>query len=203
MAANAQIKLNNEIVQATASARSISITTSAFIPNTQYTLVVADNSLSDVAGNFVKAFSITLKQRQQFQETGTVFEAENTALTGDAAIVTSSAGYSGTGYVNTNTGNVSFTVQAAQAGYYNIWMRYQVSSAKTNDLYVDGKLAAGISFPASNAWSWPHKSGYAAAFCRFAYNCSCEKLGVYPTRLSENEFRCGWSLLRLILLLRL
>ena len=50
VAANAQIKLNNEIVQATASARSISITTSALIPNTQYTLVVGDNSLSDVAG---------------------------------------------------------------------------------------------------------------------------------------------------------
>ena len=153
VAANAQIKLNNEIVQATASARSISITTSALIPNTQYTLVVGDNSLSDVAGNFVKAFSITFKTAAAISETGTVFEAENAALTGDAAIVTSSAGYSGTGYVNTNTGNVSFTVQAAQAGYYNIWMRYQVSSAKTNDLYVDGKLAAGISFPASNAWA--------------------------------------------------
>jgi len=153
VASNAQIKLNNEIVQATASARSISITTSAFIPNTQYTLVVADNSLSDVAGNFVKAFSITFTTAAAISETGTVFEAENAVLTGDAAIVTSSAGYSGTGYVNTNTGNVSFTVQAAQAGYYNIWMRYQVSSAKTNDLYVDGKLAAGISFPASNVWA--------------------------------------------------
>ena len=153
VAANAQIKLNNEIVQATASARTISISTSALIPNTQYTLVVADNSLSDVAGNFVKAFSITFKTAAAISETGTVFEAENAALTGDAAIVTSSAGYSGTGYVNTNTGNVSFTVQATQAGYYNIWMRYQVSSAKTNDLYVDGKLAAGISFPASNAWA--------------------------------------------------
>jgi mannan endo-1,4-beta-mannosidase len=153
VAANAQIKLNNEMVLSTASARTISITTSAFISNTQYTLVVADNSLSDVAGNFVKAFSITFKTAAAISETGTVFEAENAALTGDAAISTSSAGYSGTGFVNTNSGNVTFTIQALQTGYYTVWMRYMVNSAKTNDLYVDGKAAAAISFAATNRWT--------------------------------------------------
>ncbi len=58
LASNPQIKLNNTVVTAVLSHRSLTITTT-LQPNTTYTLVVPNTAVSDVAGNFAKEITIT------------------------------------------------------------------------------------------------------------------------------------------------
>jgi len=152
LASNPQIKLNDSVVSATVSARTLTIS-AKLKSNTTYTVVVPNNTISDVAGNFAKEIKITFTTTASATIDGTVYEAENAALSGDAAIATSSGSYTGAGYVNTNSGNVTFTIQADQTGYYDIWFRYAVSAQKTNNLYVDGALATTITFPISSAWT--------------------------------------------------
>ena len=58
LASNPQIKLNNTVVTAVLSHRTLTITTT-LQPNTTYTLVVPNTAVSDVAGNFAKEITIT------------------------------------------------------------------------------------------------------------------------------------------------
>jgi len=149
LASNPQIKLNDSIISATVSARTLTISVK-LKSNTTYTLIVPNKAISDVEGNYSKEIKIT------FTTGGSVtgaYEAENATLTGDAIISTAQSGYSGTGYVNTNTGNVTFTVQVAETGYYDVYLNYISSAEKVNYLYVDGVQAAELSFVAASSWT--------------------------------------------------
>jgi len=118
--------------------------------NTAYTLKIPAKSVLDTDGNSAAEITLTFTTAKAADG---VYEAETAAISGDAAIATSTTGYSGTGYVNTNSGDVTFTVQAASEGYYDVYFRYISADQKTNDLYVDGNSAASITFPLSASWS--------------------------------------------------
>ena len=151
---NAQINLNGVVVSAKVSSSGYKLlVTAALKEATSYVLVVPDNVISDAAGNFAKAVTIHFSTIGFVNSDESVFEAESAALSGGAVVAKTVSGYSGTGYVNTNTGNVGFTTYAAQTGYYNVWFRYSASSQRIKDLYIDGTLATSIIFPASSLWS--------------------------------------------------
>jgi mannan endo-1,4-beta-mannosidase len=151
LSSSAHILLNDVAVPATVNSQTLTIT-ATLLAGTTYTLIIPANAISDASGNYSKEIRIT------FTTTGNpvdgVFEAEKAAISGDAALATTLAGYSGTGYVNTNTGNVTFAVQVARAGYYDLSFRYSTSgSEKINDLYVDGTKLASLTFNAVNVWT--------------------------------------------------
>lgn len=139
------------MVQASVQARTLTID-ATLEPATDYTLTIPDKTLSDVAGNFVKSFSLTFRTSNAITADGTILEAENASLSNGAAKASAIAGYSGTGYVNMNNGNITFNLNAAEAGFYRITARYSSGSPKTQDLHVDGQMAAGINFPQSAQW---------------------------------------------------
>ncbi len=152
LAANPQIKLNGVLVTATVNARTLTIS-AVLQPNTSYTLIIPANAVSDVSGNFAKEITLTFTTAKAITVEGTLYEAETATLAGDAAIAQTSVDFSGSGYVNTNTGNVTFTIQATEAGYYDIYFRFISNGQKVNLLYVDGKQAAEITFSNSSAWT--------------------------------------------------
>jgi len=147
-----QIKLNDSVVSTVVEARTLTIS-AKLKSNTTYKLVVPNKTISDVAGNFAKEITITFTTAASVTIAGTIFEAENATLSADAAISNSQSGYSGTGYVNTNSGNVTFTVQTSETGYYDVYLQYIASAQKINNLYVDGLQAAEITFPTLTAWA--------------------------------------------------
>ena len=147
-----QIKLNDSVVSTVVEARTLTIS-AKLKSNTTYKLVVPNKTISDVAGNFAKEITITFTTAASVTIAGTIFEAENATLSADAAISNSQSGYSGTGYVNTNSGNVTFTVQTSETGYYDVYLQYIASAQKINNLYVDGLQATEITFLTSNAWT--------------------------------------------------
>jgi len=154
LSSKSQISLNGEVISAKVSASGYKLLITASLKaGTSYTLVVPDNTISDVAGNFTKAITIHFTTFSSVSSDGLVFEAESATLSADAVVAKVQSGYSGTGYVNTNGGNVGFTIQVAQTGYYNALFRYSVLAQKVNDLYVDGSFATSISFPISASWS--------------------------------------------------
>ena len=149
LSANPKISLNNQVVLASVYARTLTVS-ATLEPATSYTLNIPDKTLSDVAGNFVKSFTITFRTSNAITADGTILEAENASLSNGAVVASATAGYSGTGYVNMNNGNITFNMNAAEAGFYRITARYSSGSPKTQDLHVDGQMAAGIYFPQSS-----------------------------------------------------
>jgi mannan endo-1,4-beta-mannosidase len=152
LSSNPQLKLNNQPVQGTTDARTLTIQ-ATLEPATDYTLTIPDKTLSDVAGNFVESFSISFRTSDAVTTEGTLLEAENAAISNGATIATTLAGYSGSGYVDMNNGNITFTIDAAETGYYRVTARYSSGGNKTQDLHVDGQMAGGIYFPQSAQWS--------------------------------------------------
>ena len=61
-----KIQLNDAIVTATASARTLVITPSALKHNTAYTLVIPNNAVSDIAGNFASEIKISFVTTDSF-----------------------------------------------------------------------------------------------------------------------------------------
>jgi len=147
----ANITLNNKTVVAKEDARSLIIETT-LEPSTQYVLNIPANAIANVAGNYMDAFSISFTTAAMLNNQGNVFEAENALLTGDAVKATTIAGYSGTGYVNTNNGNVVFAINVQQDGYYDVFLRYISGGAKSNDLLINNAMAANIHFSQIAAW---------------------------------------------------
>jgi dextranase len=86
------------------------------------------------------------------------YEAETAVKTG-VTTNTDHAGYTGTGFVDnfaTTDSGVSFTVNAATAGNYNLVLRYgNGGSTATRIVAVDGNQVAVPTFPAQGTWdSW-------------------------------------------------
>ncbi|HLP06224.1 MAG TPA: glycosyl hydrolase [Paludibacter sp.] len=151
LSSRATILLNDVAVPAVVNSQTLTVN-ATLSSGTTYTLVVPANAVCDVSGNYSKEIKITFSTKGTAQAEG-VYEAEAAALTGDAAIASAQDGYSGTGYINTNTGNVTFTVQAAETGYYDVFLNYTAAGQKVNYLYVDGTLAAEITFPTATTWA--------------------------------------------------
>lgn len=95
------------------------------------------------------------------------YEAESAVLSGGAAAAADHTGYSGTGFVggfiDSNKGNASatFNVNAAEAGSYNVTLKYANGSgaAQTLSLYVNGTKALQTSLPATANWdTWSTKA---------------------------------------------
>lgn len=151
LSTSAPILLNGVAVSGAVNAQTLTVS-ATLQSGTTYTLIIPANAVSDVSGNYAKEIKIIFTTTDN--PVDGVFEAEKAAISGDAAIATALAGYSGTGYVNTNTGNVTFTVQAATAGYYDLNFRYSTSgNKKVNDLYVDGVKLTSLTFDAVTAWT--------------------------------------------------
>ena len=148
---NHQIKLNNTVINATVDARTLIINTT-LLPGTNYILNIPANTILDVDGNAADEITLNFTTAKSVTPDGTIYEAENATLSGDASLAGSSAGYSGTGYVNTNAGNVTFTVNIPETGYYDLFFRYLVRDPKNNLLYVDGTMVADIYYPATTVW---------------------------------------------------
>ena len=66
LSATGQVKLNNQIVTATVSARTLTLSPQTLLPNTTYTLLISGNAVTDVAGNFAKEISISFTTIQSF-----------------------------------------------------------------------------------------------------------------------------------------
>jgi mannan endo-1,4-beta-mannosidase len=85
-----------------------------------------------------------------------IYQAETGTLTGTNTS-TATAGYTGTGYVTgfDATGDaVQITVNVVTYGNYRIYIRYRSPlGEKTQDLYVNGSLAANVVFPSGTAWA--------------------------------------------------
>jgi mannan endo-1,4-beta-mannosidase len=153
LASNANIKLNGVIVSVSVNSNTLVIN-AILKPSTSYTLLIPGTAIKNEAGNYAKEITLNFKTNQSVSTASTVYEAETATLTTDASVSTSLAGYTGTGFVNTNAGNVTFTIQAPQAGYYDVTLRYSTSnSKKSNDLYVDGTKIISLDFSAVNTWT--------------------------------------------------
>ncbi len=152
LSANPQIKLNGITVTASVSARTITINAS-LAAGTEYVLTIPAQTVFDDAGNSANEITVSFSTAQAISVDGTLYEAESATLTTDAATANSVTGYSGTGYVNTNAGNVTFTVQATETAYYDVYFRFTSSAQKVNTLYVDGTYAVDVTFATATAWT--------------------------------------------------
>ncbi|MFT3752480.1 MAG: glycosyl hydrolase [Paludibacter sp.] len=151
LSSTATILLNDVAVSATVNSQTLTVA-ATLSAGTTYTLIIPGNAVSDAAGNYAKEIKIIFTTKGVSNING-VYEAEKAVLTGGAAIAFAQGGYSGTGYVNTNAGDVTFTVQVTEAGYYDVLLNYMATAPKVNYLYVDGAQAAEISFPTTTAWA--------------------------------------------------
>ena len=80
------------------------------------------------------------------------YEAESATLTDDAKNV-NSAGVSGSGYANLNSGTISFdNVTAEAAGKYQLTLHYKADEFKSNYIKVNGTTAATVDFNATTGW---------------------------------------------------
>ncbi|RAV06470.1 S-layer homology domain-containing protein [Paenibacillus sp. YN15] len=88
---------------------------------------------------------------------GVLYEAENAALSGGAAIAQVNPGYSGTGYaggLNGPEAAVSFTVNAPQAGSYSVKLAYGAGTEDdgTLTMYVNGTRIKQADFFGLKQW---------------------------------------------------
>ena len=146
------IRLNGELVTATVTDSKTLTVNATLAAATSYTLVIPNTAIKNVAGNFAKEITLKFTTNQSVLKDITVYEAEKAKLTLDAALGTSLAGFTGTGFVNTNGGDVTFTVQVAKTAYYDLSIRYACTK-KSNDLYVDGTKLATLDFNAVSVWT--------------------------------------------------
>jgi len=152
LSSSAQIRLNEELVVGSAEHKELTVE-AVLLSGTEYSLVIPTNSIYDDAGNFTEEITIHFTTATVPVNTGTVYEAELATLSGGAEIASVLSGYTGSGYVNSGDGNLSFAVNAETAGLYSLAIRYSNSnSKKQNDLYIDGSKIASMTFAATSAW---------------------------------------------------
>eukprot|EP01097_Dermamoeba_algensis_P003984 TRINITY_DN2672_c0_g1_i4.p1 TRINITY_DN2672_c0_g1~~TRINITY_DN2672_c0_g1_i4.p1 ORF type:complete len:460 (+),score=89.32 TRINITY_DN2672_c0_g1_i4:596-1975(+) len=81
-------------------------------------------------------------------------EAESGTLSGGAVVETSTAGFSGRGYVGglTNSGDAVTVTVEVTAGLYELVIRYTSPGPKHNHLYVNDKYSQSIEFSTASSW---------------------------------------------------
>jgi mannan endo-1,4-beta-mannosidase len=146
------VTLNNQPVEVSVNQKNLQITATLSYA-TDYTLQIPADAISDAAGNFSKSITLTFKTASAVVFEGEIFEAENAQLTDGAAVETSISNFSGTGYVNTNAGNINFSIPIEEDGYYDIDLRFASAySEKTNSLFIDNQKLGAIVFPSQTFW---------------------------------------------------
>lgn len=98
---------------------------------------------------------------QAFAQTISQQEAETASYSGGANFESEHSGFSGTGYLggftDSNKGNakVSFSLNASQAGQYNLETRFSnaTGSAKSLSLYVDDQYIQQLNFGNGSNWA--------------------------------------------------
>jgi hypothetical protein len=85
-----------------------------------------------------------------------IYQGENASIVSGVTESTN-AGYTGTGYANTNNavGNyVEWTVTTSVAGSFNILFRYASVGDRPADIYVNGtKVISALAFPTTTVWT--------------------------------------------------
>lgn len=152
LTSNPQIKLNSTVVTAAVSGQILTVQ-AVLEAGKDYTLNIPYYTVLDLSGNSSEEINIHFYTAQSISADGEIYEAEKAAITGDAVVANSTKAYSGSGYINTNTGNVDFTVHVDKSGYYDVYFRYICGSQKINTLYVDGNSVVDVIFGANSQWS--------------------------------------------------
>lgn len=143
------ITFNNQLVEALAVGKSI-VLKPILEPNQTYTVRIPANTVKNSLGDFGEPviFSFT---------TGNllIFEAEEAARTPALNILTSSTGYTGTGFIgpfaNSND-QLTFNLSNLGAGNYNLYIRYSASGAKVCNVRVNGTPSA-LNLPSTTNFS--------------------------------------------------
>jgi hypothetical protein len=85
-----------------------------------------------------------------------IYQGESASIV-SGVVESTNAGYTGTGYANTNNavGNyVEFTVTTTIAGSFSILFRYASVGDRPADIYVNGtKVVSALAFPTTAAWT--------------------------------------------------
>lgn len=81
------------------------------------------------------------------------YEAENATLVGDAVVEKSMSGFSGTGYVNQNSGDISFRINVPEKGKYKLDIRYYTNGQKKeNLLFINNIQQSSLIFDPAQDW---------------------------------------------------
>ncbi|WP_233261257.1 CARDB domain-containing protein [Vitiosangium sp. GDMCC 1.1324] len=94
---------------------------------------------------------------------GNKYEAESATLSGGAATTTNHNNYSGTGFVEgywAQGASTKFTVSVANAGWYDVSLRYGNGFADSNiSVYVNGTKTVQSALPTTGNWdTWANKA---------------------------------------------
>jgi len=150
---NPQITLNGEMVSTVLTYKKLTINT-PLLGSTDYTLVIPAKTLYNDAGNPNKRIQLHFTTIAGASAVGVVFEAETATLSGNAVVATNYSGYSGTGYVSSGDGNLTFNVSVEQNGFYELAVRFNTTGNKrVNDLSVDGVKTGSMNFEPVSDWT--------------------------------------------------
>ena len=88
----------------------------------------------------------------------TTYQVENGTVSGGAVVLTSSDGYTGTGFVDFpyRGGTLQFTVNAATAGAHTLRFRYALNATATRnvELMINGAVVSGgVTYSPTGAWN--------------------------------------------------
>jgi len=148
-----KITINGIVVNATTSHRDLLIEYD-LLPGQEYTLIIPENSVRDENQNYSQAITIKFSTKQTLPQSGSIYEAEHAILKSGAAVNNTLPGFSGTGYVSSGDGYLTFSINAEFDGYFDLSIRYSNSnSKKVNDLYIDDVRMASITFSAVADWN--------------------------------------------------
>jgi len=150
---NPQITLNGAVVSAALTYKKLTIST-PLTGSTDYTLEIPAKTLFNDAGNPNKRIQLHFTTIARVSNNGVVFEAETATLSGNAVVATNYSGYSGTGYVSSGDGNLTFNVSVEQNGFYELAVRFNTTGNKrVNDLSVDGVKIGSMNFEPVSDWT--------------------------------------------------
>lgn len=148
VAENSGITVNNQTVNVTVSGKKL-ILNFDIQKNMDYQITIPEGAIQNMDNVSATAVSFSFSS---VSDSGR-YEAEDATLSGGATIAKSLSGFSGTGYVDQQDGNITFKVLIPEAGKYKVNIRYaSVNGDKVNNLEVNGQNIASVSFTESQTW---------------------------------------------------
>lgn len=149
IANNSGITVNGQQADVTVSERKL-IFDLNIEKNMNYQINVSEGAITNLADVGAPAAGFSFLSAADFKR----YEAEDATLSGDAEIASSLAGFSGSGYVDTKEGDISFKVVMPESGRYGINIRYAATNgSKENDLEVNGQKISTIHFSGNEEWA--------------------------------------------------
>ncbi|WP_313379908.1 glycosyl hydrolase [Proteiniphilum saccharofermentans] len=149
IANNSGITINGQQADVTVSERKL-IFDLNIEKNMNYQINVSEGAITNLADVGAPAAGFSFSSAADFKR----YEAEDATLSGGAEIASSFAGFSGSGYVDTKEGDISFKVVMPESGRYGINIRYAATNGdKENDLEVNGQKISSIHFSGNEEWA--------------------------------------------------